>query len=79
MPSRRQNRKEVSVRGLTHARLKIYCETRGLTISGFIEQLANEALDAKGVPRVEAKDVVFPRRKRNEMQPPKIGSGVHEF
>lgn len=78
MPRSPTSRKSISLRGITFARIEIYCAARGITISGFVEQLANEQLDAHGQPMVDPKDVAFPRRKRNESPPP-IGSGVHEF
>ena len=47
------SRRAISVRGLTYARMKTYCTGLGKTMSGFVEELVGERLDAAGVPRIE--------------------------
>ncbi len=48
--AKRQTRRSISVRGITYQRLKNYCDARGLSISGFLEQLIAERMDAEGEP-----------------------------
>ena len=54
MPANKGSRRSISVRGATYARAKAYCESEGLAVSGFVEDLIREALDAAGAPEVTA-------------------------
>lgn len=38
MPSKVQTRRSVSLRGVTYARLKLYCEQRGRAVSDVLEE-----------------------------------------
>jgi hypothetical protein len=48
--AKRQTRRSISVKGLTYQRLKDYCDAHDRSISGFLEDLIAEKLDALGVP-----------------------------
>lgn len=50
MPKKRQTRRSISVSGLTHQRLKDYCDAHDKSVSGFLEEIIAERLDAEGVP-----------------------------
>lgn len=48
--AKRQTRRSISVKGITYQRLKDYCEAYGLSVSGYLEDIIAEKLDAAGVP-----------------------------
>ncbi len=48
--AKRQTRRSISVKGITYQRLKDYCEACGLSVSGYLEEIIAEKLDAAGVP-----------------------------
>ena len=48
--AKRQTRRSISVKGITYQRLKDYCDTHDLSVSGYLEDLIAEKLDAAGVP-----------------------------
>jgi hypothetical protein len=48
--AKRQTRRSISVKGITYQRLKDYCESTGLSVSGYLEEIIAEKLDAAGVP-----------------------------
>ncbi len=48
--AKRQTRRSISVKGITYQRLKDYCDTHRLSVSGFLEDLIAERLDAAGAP-----------------------------
>jgi len=50
---KRQTRKSISVKGLTYQRMKDYCKAQGKSVSGALEEIIHEKLDAVGVPRIE--------------------------
>ena len=55
--AKRQTRRSISVKGITYQRLKNFCETQGHSVSGYLEDIIAEHLDAENVPvpeRVEA-------------------------
>lgn len=49
--AKQQKRRTISVKGLTHQRLQDFCEGAGLSVSGYLEQIIEEKLDAHGVPK----------------------------
>ncbi len=56
--AKRQTRRSISVKGITYQRLKNYCESHEVSISGYLETIIAEHLDAEGVPvpeKVEAR------------------------
>ncbi len=48
--AKRQTRRSISVKGITYQRLTDYCEVRGVSVSGYLEEIIAEKLDAAGVP-----------------------------
>ncbi len=48
--AKRQTRRSISVKGITYQRLKNYCEDQNLSVSGFLESVIAEQLDAANVP-----------------------------
>jgi hypothetical protein len=48
--AKRQTRRSISVKGLTYQRLKNFCETKGLSVSGYLEDIISQRLDAANVP-----------------------------
>lgn len=48
--AKRQTRRSISVRGVTYQRLKNFCDAEGLSVSGYLEDIIAERLDAAGVP-----------------------------
>ena len=47
---RTDKRRSISVKGITHQRLKEYCDAQGKSVSGYLEEIVAEKLDAAGVP-----------------------------
>lgn len=47
---RTDGRRSISVKGLTHQRLKDYCDAQGTSVSSYLEEIIGEKLDAEGVP-----------------------------
>lgn len=45
-----QTRRTISLKGLTYQRLQKYCKARGYSMSGYLEMVVSEKLDAAGVP-----------------------------
>lgn len=56
--AKRQTRRSISVKGITYQRLKNYCQAHGVSVSGYLEEIIAEKLDAAGVP---VPDYVEPR------------------
>ena len=50
MPGKRHTRRSISLKGITYQRLKNHCEDEGFSISGYLETVIAEKLDAAGVP-----------------------------
>ena len=48
--AKRQTRRSISVKGITYQRLKDFCDTNSLSVSGYLEEIIAERLDAAGVP-----------------------------
>jgi hypothetical protein len=48
--AKRQTRRSISVKGITYQRLKDYCLAQGCSVSGYLEEIIAEKLDAAGVP-----------------------------
>lgn len=45
-----KTRREISIRGLTHSRLKTHCEAKKLDFAKLLDDIVNQKLDALGVP-----------------------------
>lgn len=54
--AKRQTRRSISVKGLTYQRLKNFCEDQNLSVSGYLEDIIAERLDAANVPVPEKVD-----------------------
>lgn len=63
---KRQTRRSISLKGITHQRLKNFCEIHDLSISGYLETIIMEKLDAAGVPVPER---IEPRPKKQHPNP----------
>lgn len=61
--AKRQTRRSISVKGITYQRLKDYCDAEGRSVSGLLEEIIAERLDAAGVP---VPTVLRPRAPRKE-------------
>jgi hypothetical protein len=51
MPSKRQTRKSVSLKGLTYQRVIAYCKAHDRSVAGFIDELIQTRLDAEKWPK----------------------------
>jgi hypothetical protein len=72
MPSKRQTRRAISVKGITYARLKAYCDEQARAISNLVEELINEKLDEAGVQVPTELPESYPKR-RKEAEPSHSG------
>lgn len=61
--AKRQTRRSISVKGITYQRLKDYCDATGKSVSGYLEDIIAEKLDAAGAP---IPTVLKPRTQRKE-------------
>lgn len=75
--AKRQTRRSISVKGITYQRLKDYCDANGCSVSGYLEEIIAEKLDAAGVP-VPAVLKARPQRK-SDTQPEEIVSQHFTF
>jgi hypothetical protein len=48
--AKRQTRRSISVKGITYQRLKDFCDANAKSVSGYLEDIIAEKLDAAGVP-----------------------------
>ncbi len=67
--AKRQTRRSISVKGITYQRLKDFCDATGRSVSGYLEEIIAEKLDAAGAP---VPTVIKPRpeRKADEAEQP---------
>lgn len=75
--AKRQTRRSISVKGITYQRLKDFCDNNQLSVSGYLEEIIAERLDAAGVP-VPTVLKARPERKAEE-QPEEIVSQHFTF
>lgn len=68
IPGKRQTRRSVSLRGLTHQRLEDYCRTNGLAVAGFAEDVIAAELNRLGVPEQTTLRKVY-RSRQNDGEP----------
>lgn len=61
---KRQTRRAVSLKGITYQRLKDYCYAEGHSVSGYLEDMIKERLDALRVPVPETLRPRGPTTKR---------------
>ena len=74
--AKRQTRRSISVKGITYQRLKNYCEVEGLSVSGYLEDIIANKLDAANVPVPEK---VEPRQRTKISEPEEIISQHFTF
>jgi hypothetical protein len=63
--AKRQTRRSISVKGITYQRLKDYCDATGKSVSGYLEDIIAEKLDAAGAP-IPTVLKARPQRKEEE-------------
>ena len=63
---KRPTRRSISITGLSHQRLKTWCDDNDMSMSGFFELVIAEKMDAAGVPVPEVLRVHYPVRRTNE-------------
>lgn len=61
-----KKRRGISVKGTTYQRLKNHCDAEGRSVSGWLEDVIAERMDALGIPVPELVDPPAPKRKRKE-------------
>ena len=71
MARKKNSRRAISVKGLTYQRLKKYCEGKGRSLSGFLEEIIAERLDKLGVPE---ETELEERPRRPEPSPQIVGN-----
>jgi len=71
-----QTRRSISVKGITYQRLKNFCGTHGLSVSGYLEGIIASRLDDAQVPVPER---VEPRPTRHPLEPEQIISQHFTF
>ncbi|MCH9688512.1 MAG: hypothetical protein K0V04_44185 [Deltaproteobacteria bacterium] len=54
--AKRQTRRSISVKGITYQRLKNFCESPGMSVSGYLEDIIAARLDEAHVPVPERVD-----------------------
>lgn len=54
--AKRQTRRSISVKGITYQRLKNFCESQGMSVSGYLEDIIASRLDEANVPIPEKVD-----------------------
>lgn len=65
--AKRQTRRSISVKGITYQRLKNFCETQNMSVSGYLEDIIAARLDEANVPVPEK---VEPRPEQPAVKPP---------
>jgi len=48
--AKKQTRRSISVKGITYKRLKAYCDAHKKSVSGYLEEIIADKLDAVGPP-----------------------------
>jgi hypothetical protein len=76
--AKRQTRRSISVKGITYQRLKDFCDATGCSVSGYLEDIIAEKLDAAGAP-VPTVLKARPQRKPESSQPEEIVSQHFTF
>ena len=64
--AKRQTRRSISVKGITYQRLKNFCESQGMSVSGYLEDIIASRLDEANVPVPEK---VEPRPEPSQKAP----------
>lgn len=74
--ARKRIRRSLSVKGITYQRLKDYCDAQGKSVSGYVEEVLAEKLDAAHVP---VPTEITPPRKKKKPDPEPIESQFFTF
>ena len=74
--AKRQTRRSISIKGINYQRLKDFCDENGRSVSGFLEDIIAEKLDAAGVP---VPTVLRPRPGRPKARTEEISSQHFTF
>ena len=74
--AKQQTRRSISVKGITYQRLKDYCDGQRQSVSGFLEEIIAQKLDAAGVP---VPTVLKPRPSRKLPEADEIVSSHFTF
>jgi len=61
-----RGRRGISVKGTTYQRLKNHCDAEGRSMSGWLEDVIAEKMDALGIPVPEVVDPPTPKRNRTD-------------
>jgi len=64
---KRQSRRSASVKGTTYARMKTYCDRRGIAVSAYLEDLIAADLDRAGEP-VHAAPLTTPAKPKPSVE-----------
>ena len=72
----KSTRRSISIKGLTDQRLKDYCDATGCSVSGYLEEIIAEKLDAAGVP---VPIVLRARPERKSKPEPESGPANFSF
>ncbi len=67
--AKRQTRRSISVKGITYQRLKNFCESQGMSVSGYLEDIIASRLDEANVPvpeKVEPRPEPAPKPQRDQ-------------
>lgn len=59
-------RKSISIKGLVYQRLKDYCDAKGVSVSGFLEEIIHARMDERNVPVPTSVDVPEPKGPSSE-------------
>lgn len=77
--AKRQTRRSISVKGITYQRLKNFCEESGVSVSGYLEQIIADQLDAQNVPVPEKVEPRPDAPKQHDSDEPSIISQHFTF
>ena len=69
--AKRQTRRSISVKGITYQRLKTYCDSKGKSVSGFLEEIIADRLDAVNAPIPIRLPVAAPLKVSKPVEAPK--------
>ena len=74
--AKRQTRRSISVKGITYQRLKNFCERQEISISGYLEDVIAEKLDAAQEPVPER---VEPKQPKPPAPTDDVAAGIFTF
>ena len=65
--AKRSTRRSISVKGITYQRLKNYCDSQGKSVSGYLEEIIAEKMDAAGEPIPTVLQPTKPKASKDEI------------